>query len=80
MYTCPNGCDLRGEPIPEASQDLFGGATYFSRMVGIELRGGYDGVVAWFCPDCNLTWPRPGWADDPHVLAYLETLTAQTTS
>lgn len=47
MYTCPNGCDLRGEPIPEASQNLFGGATHFSRMVGIELRGGYDGVVAW---------------------------------
>lgn len=54
---CPNGCDLRGDPIPERSQYLYGGKTHFSRMIGnydiIE-----DRTVSWSCPDCGITWPR----------------------
>ena len=65
-YTCPNGCDLRGEPIPQEYIDAgyYGTKTHYSRMIGIENPRVYDGVIAWHCPDCGLTWPRPGfeWA------------------
>ena len=30
----------------------------FSRLIGVEYRGRYDGVWEWRCPDCAETWPR----------------------
>lgn len=30
----------------------------FSRVIGVEYRGLYDGVWEWRCPDCAATWPR----------------------
>jgi len=30
----------------------------FSRLIGVEIRGEYDGVSYWRCPDCNHQWPR----------------------
>jgi hypothetical protein len=30
----------------------------FSRLIGIEERGVYDGVCKWRCPDCNAEWNR----------------------
>ena len=30
----------------------------FSRVIGVEYRGRYDGVWEWRCPDCAATWPR----------------------
>jgi hypothetical protein len=30
----------------------------FSRLVGVEVRGGYDGVSFWECPDCKARWDR----------------------
>ena len=30
----------------------------FSRLVGIEVRGKYDGVSYWECPDCKKRWDR----------------------
>lgn len=50
--------DLRGEPIPKESQKSYGNHTHFSRLVGIEIRGGYDGVSYWECPDCLRVWDR----------------------
>lgn len=45
MDTCPAcGADLR---------DGTG-----SRVTGNEVRGVYDGVLYWSCPDCNHAWPR----------------------
>jgi predicted RNA-binding Zn-ribbon protein involved in translation (DUF1610 family) len=52
------GASWRGSPIPEDQQDLFGNATHFSRQIGIELRGVYDGVVIWKCPDCGVMTHR----------------------
>jgi hypothetical protein len=30
----------------------------FSRIVGVEIRGYYDGVAYWECPDCKHKWHR----------------------
>lgn len=30
----------------------------YSRLIGIERRGVYDGVVEWMCPDCGARWDR----------------------
>ena len=56
--TCPNGCDLRGEPIPDEHRDLYGGdVTHFSRAIGFYDMA-RDRTVHWICPDCGLRWPR----------------------
>lgn len=84
LRTCPNGCDLTGEPMKDeyfvhaddcplprgvdrcsclpygerALEDRF-----FSRLIGVEIRGVYDGIAYWRCPDCGLRWhrfPPPG--------------------
>lgn len=31
---------------------------FFSRKVGYDIRGVYDGVLIWGCPDCGHFWPR----------------------
>ena len=55
--TCPNGCDLRGDPIPEEHRDMYGDASHFSRAIGIyDLAK--DRTVEWACPDCEVRWPR----------------------
>lgn len=57
---CPAcGSSLRGAPISEDHREHYGdGVTHYSRRVGIELRGVYDGVIAWGCPDCRAVWAR----------------------
>lgn len=56
---CPNGCDLRGEPIAEAHRHFFApDTTHYSRLIGHEIQGVYDGVLFWSCPDCGIAWPR----------------------
>lgn len=61
---CPNpdcGVSLRGSAIPQDYIDrgYYGeGATHYSRKMGVELRGVYDGVLFWVCPDCDFSWVR----------------------
>ena len=56
---CPHcKVSLAGKEIPEKDRHLFGGATNFSRIVGIEVSGIYDGILYWECPDCNGRWHR----------------------
>lgn len=56
---CPEcEADFQGAPIPEKSQHMYGGKTHFSRRIGIEITGVYDGVLIWMCPDCGHMWPR----------------------
>ena len=31
---------------------------FFSRLIGIEIEGGYDGISEWMCPDCESKWDR----------------------
>jgi len=30
----------------------------YSRGIGVEIPGVYDGVLFWLCPDCDGTWHR----------------------
>lgn len=39
----------------------YGDSTHFRREMGHEVRGVYDGVLFWSCPDCGHAWPR--WTD-----------------
>ena len=72
--TCPvNGCNLQGKPIPIPARDLYEeGVTHYSRMIGVEVPGVYDGVLYWACPDCGARWHRfggDGWGADLHKAA-----------
>lgn len=65
---CPHcGACLKGEPIPEKAlrAGYYGhwdGVTprFYSRKIGVEVMGLYDGVAYWRCPDCGDEWPRKG--------------------
>lgn len=65
---CPLcGAELRAGAIPQEhiDQGLYApGVTHYSRLIGIQIRGVYDGVLYWQCPDCGGMWNR--WdATDP---------------
>lgn len=32
----------------------------YSRIIGVEVQGTYDGVLYWQCPFCDGKWPRFG--------------------
>ena len=34
------------------------GPKHFSRLIGVEIQGLYDGVIMWQCPDCKTRWDR----------------------
>ena len=48
---CPGcGADLREKPAPNGG--------FYVRTIGVEVRGVYDGVLFWQCPDCDHRWHR----------------------
>lgn len=55
---CKNS--LRGEAIPKDQLQYYVGTntTHYSRIVGVEVPGVYDGVLYWVCPDCGHAWAR----------------------
>ena len=62
---CPKcNADFKGSPISEESRKkgYYGEnpPSHFSRLIGVEVPGKYDGVLYWKCPDCNHTWDRFG--------------------
>jgi rRNA maturation protein Nop10 len=57
---CPHcGESLTAEEIPPEyrSED---GRTHYSHIIGMEIRGVYDGVLFWMCPFCGGKWHRFG--------------------
>lgn len=57
-YKCSvNGCDLKGEKIPEDYSDHYYD-THFSKAIGIQIRGYYDGMSFYKCPECGGMWCR----------------------
>lgn len=58
MEACPAcGCNWLGDEILEYHRHLYGGASHYHRLIGIETPG-YDGVSIWQCPDCKAQWDR----------------------
>lgn len=58
--------DLSGECTCLPYGDLPPERRFYSRMMGYEIRGVYDGVLFWGCPDCGHLWPRfaaESWGD-----------------
>lgn len=49
--------NLQGEEISPADRSVFGGATHFSRVIGIYCHQA-DATVSWQCPDCGNEWAR----------------------
>ena len=46
------------DSCPFCDADLRVTGTAYSRLIGIEIQGVYDGVLAWRCPDCKAIWDR----------------------
>lgn len=70
---CPHcEADLQGEPIPQEYIDAgyYGHSTHYRREIGIEVRGVYDGVLFWQCPDCKGRWNR--WPEGHYLYAIAE--------
>lgn len=65
---CPHcSVSLRGQQIPEeylrdgSYGEWNGEQRFYSRKVGVEVQGVYDGVLFWQCPDCDGRWHR--WSE-----------------
>jgi ssDNA-binding Zn-finger/Zn-ribbon topoisomerase 1 len=58
LESCPK-CEKswQGKPIPQESRELYGGAEWFSKVIGISSRQ-QDRIVAWQCPECHACWDR----------------------
>jgi transposase-like protein len=57
---CPQcQADFRVKEIESADQELFGGETHFSRVIGV-YHNEADATVGWLCPDCRYTWAQVG--------------------
>jgi uncharacterized C2H2 Zn-finger protein len=41
-----------------------------SRVIGVKIRGVYDGVLFYLCPACDDTWNR--WSEDHPLFAVAE--------
>lgn len=49
---------MRGPEIPAEFLYREDGPVYYSRIIGVEIRGVFDGVAYWQCPDCGWAWHR----------------------
>jgi len=47
-----------GGPIPEAIREHYSPPYRWSKCIGIELPGVYDGIHHWKCPACDTEFPR----------------------
>ncbi len=74
---CPEcGADWQGELIPEKYRYNYSKySTHFSRLIGIEIQGEYDGVSYWECPDCHMRWDR--WTGEKIVTSQARRIAIQ---
>lgn len=55
---------------PQCGADFAYGETgQYSRKIGVEIQGVYDGVLFWQCPDCQGRWHRFAETDPLYELA-----------
>ena len=56
---CPKcNADWDAGPIPEKDREYYSPPYRFSRLIGLEFPGKYDGVWEYACPDCDARFPR----------------------
>lgn len=48
LLQCPKGCD----------NDYIVDDKVYSKIVGVQINGVYDGIAYWFCPQCAAKWQR----------------------
>lgn len=54
---CPHcKVSLLGEEIPEQIRQHYASATHWKREIEVQIRGLYDGIWYYRCPDCDGTW------------------------
>lgn len=48
-----------GAEIQSQYRHFYGAnTTHYSRLIGVEISGYYDGIAYWRCPDCGTTFRR----------------------
>jgi hypothetical protein len=52
--------DKSDEQVREISGNYGAPDQRFSKLIGIEVRGVYDGVCKYRCPECTTEWQRAG--------------------
>ncbi len=71
VRVCPHcGTDQRGRALTdeECASGWWGkDTTHFWRTIGVEVRGVYDGVLFYRCPDCGGSWHRWSAKDHPRM-------------
>jgi ribosomal protein L37AE/L43A len=50
--------DKTDDEVREIAAQYGDSDAHFSRLIGVEIRGAYDGVLLWQCPDCQTQWRR----------------------
>jgi hypothetical protein len=56
IKACPHcKANLVGDPIPEATRELFGNKTHFHRIIAVVDR---DRCIHYQCPDCEKVIPN----------------------
>lgn len=48
--------------IPKKDRKNYSEPFKWSKLVGIEIRGGYDGISQYECPFCKAKWDR--WTEE----------------
>lgn len=56
------GASLKGAAKPNGG--------FYSRCIGVEVPGVYDGVLFWQCPDCGHRWNR--WPANHYLHTFAE--------
>lgn len=51
-----------GGPIPENIREHYSEPYRWSKLIGVEVPGVYDGTLLWKCPTCRTEFPRWEWA------------------
>ena len=54
----PNNDDISDEDLNSRIERWFAPPYRFSKLIGIEIQGEYDGISYWQCPFCKTTWDR----------------------
>jgi len=61
----PLYANMSDEQLKERVQELYSPPYRWSRCIGIEIRGEYDGLSYYKCPDCNVTFNRFTGKEEP---------------